>query len=317
MIPSLSTATTWINSGPIASEDLQGKTVAIDFWTYTCINWRRTVPYLKSWVERYESAGLVLIGVHSPEFEFEKDLDNVRQAVRQIGIEYPVAVDNNFAIWQAFSNQYWPALYIFDSQGRLRRQLFGEGEYEEAGELVRQLLGEAGQRELDAGPARIDARGAEVPADWEHLQSPENYLGWRRTENFGSPGGIVRGKPHLYSLPHETVRNGWGLSGTWTVGVDRAIAGVAGGNIAYRFHARDLHLVMGPQTRGEAIRFRVLLDGEPPGGAHGIDVDRDGLGTLRDQRMYQLIRQPAAIEDCLFEIEFLEPGAATFCFTFG
>jgi thiol-disulfide isomerase/thioredoxin len=317
MIPSLTTATTWINSRPIASQELRGRVVLIDFWTYTCINWRRTVPYLRSWIGRYGNSGLVLIGVHSPEFVFERNLDNVRQAARQIGVDYPIAVDNDFAIWQAFGNQYWPALYVFDSHGRLRHKQFGEENYEDAEQVIRQLLEEAGQRDFDSRPARVDARGAEASADWQDLRSSENYLGSRRTQNFASPGGIVRGEPHRYSVPSGMARNQWALSGTWTVDEDRAIAGAAGGRIAYRFHARDLHLVMGPETRGNVIRFRVLIDGKPPGGSHGTDVDQDGYGTLREQRMYQLIRQPAPIEDRLFEIEFLELGAAAFCFTFG
>jgi thiol-disulfide isomerase/thioredoxin len=317
MIPSLSTATNWINSPPIASQELRGKVVLIDFWTYTCINWRRTVPYLRSWLERYGNSGLVLIGVHSPEFAFEHNLDNVRQAARAIGVEYPVAVDNDFAIWQAFGNQYWPALYVFDSRGRPRHQVFGEDGYEDAERVIRQLLEETGQRDLDSRPARVDARGAEVAADWKDLRSAENYVGSSRTLNFASPGGIVPGKPHRYAVPSAMTRNRWALSGTWTVEADRSIAGAAGGKIAYRFHARDLHLVMAPEARGNAIRFRVLLDGKPPGSSQGLDVDEEGYGTLQDQRMYQLIRQPAPIGDRLFEIEFLEPGASAFSFTFG
>jgi len=317
MIPSLSAATAWINSPPISTQELRGKVVLIDFWTYTCINWRRTVPYLRSWVERYGNSGLVLIGVHSPEFVFERDLDNVRQAVRDIRVDYPVAVDTDFAIWQAFGNQYWPALYVFDSRGRLRHQQFGEGEYEDAERVIRKLLGEAGVRDLDSHPARVDARGAEAPADWQHLRSAENYLGRARTLNFTSPGGIGPGEPHRYSVPARMALNSWALSGTWNIETDRVLAGAAGGKIAYRFHARDLHLVMAPETRGNAIRFRVLLDGKPPGSSHGTDVDEDGQGTLRDQKMYQLIRQPGPIVDHLFEIEFLDPGAAAFSFTFG
>jgi thiol-disulfide isomerase/thioredoxin len=304
MIPSLSTATTWINSGPIASQELRGKVVLIDFWTYTCINWRRTVPFLRAWVDRFGKSGLVLIGVHSPEFAFEHDLDNVRQQVKDIGVGYPVAVDNDFGIWDAFGNQYWPALFVEDG-------------YDEAERVIRQLLEEAGQRNLDSRPTRVDARGAEAPADWQDLRSGENYLGSRRTENFASSGGIVRGEPHRYAIPSGMALNRWALSGTWTIGPDRSVAGAAGGKVAYRFHARDLNLVMAPETRGNAIRFRVLLDGKPPGSGHGADVDQDGIGTLRDQRMYQLIRQPAPIKDRFFEIEFLDPGAAVFSFTFG
>jgi thiol-disulfide isomerase/thioredoxin len=317
MIPSLSAATAWINSPPISTQDLRGKVVLIDFWTYTCINWRRTVPYLRAWVERYGNSGLVLIGVHSPEFVFERDLDNVRQAVKDIGVGYPVAVDSDHAIWEAFGNEYWPALYVFDSRGRLRHQQFGEDGYEDAERVIRQLLEEAGHGGLDPRPVLVDARGAEKPADWRHLRSAENYLGRARTLNFTSPGGIVPGEQHRYSVPARMALNSWALSGTWTVEADRAVAGAAAGKIAYRFHARDLHLVMGPETRGNAIRFRVLLDGKPPGSSHGLDIDQEGHGTVREQRMYQLIRQPGPIADRVFEIEFLDPGAAAFSFTFG
>jgi thiol-disulfide isomerase/thioredoxin len=317
VIPSLAGATAWINSQPIVGPDLHGKVVLIDFWTYTCINWRRTVPYLRSWVARYAPSGMVLIGVHSPEFAFERSLDNVRQAAQQIGISYPIAVDTDFAIWNAFGNRYWPALYIFDAQGRLRHQEFGEEGYEDAERMIRQLLAEAGRRDIDAHPAHLDARGAEAPADWQDLGSSETYLGTERTEGFASPGGIVAGAPHRYAFPSGLVVNRWALAGNWTVDADRAVAAAAGAKIAYRFHARDVHLVMGPAARGNAIKFRVLLDGRPVGGAAGTDVDQAGHGTLREQRMYQLIRQPSPIGDRLFEIEFAEPGAAAFCFTFG
>jgi thiol-disulfide isomerase/thioredoxin len=317
MLRSLAGATTWLNSAPLGPEALRGKVVLVDFWTYTCINWRRTAPYLRAWVDRYGSSGLVLIGVHSPEFAFERDLDNVRRAAREIGVEYPVAVDNDFAIWQAFDNHYWPALYVFDPQGRLRHHQFGEEDYERAEGVIRQLLAEAGARDLDRGPAPVDARGAEAPADWKNLRSPETYVGSRRARNFTSPGGIVPGAPHRYALPPAMPLNRWALAGTWTLEGDRAIAQAAGGKIVYRFHARDLHMVMGPQTRGRAIRFRVLIDGKPPGASHGTDVDPEGYGTLREQRMYHLVRQPTPVEDRLFQIELLEPGAAAFCFTFG
>jgi thiol-disulfide isomerase/thioredoxin len=317
MIPSLSTATTWLNSPPIGAEGLRGKVVLIDFWTYTCINWRRTVPYLRAWLQRYGGPKLLLIGVHSPEFAFEHDLDNVRQAAKQIGVSYPVAVDNDFAIWRAFGNEYWPALYVFDSHGRLRHQVFGEDGYEEAEQVIRKLLAEAGQTGIDARPAAVDGQGSEKAADWKDLRSGENYVGLRRTENFASPGGIQPGVPHAYAAPAQLGLNSWALSGTWTMSNDRAVVGAAGGRIAYRFHARDVNLVMAPQERGKEIRFRVLLDGKPPGASHGVDVDQDGQGTLREQRMYQLIRQPGSIADRLFEIEFLGPGAGAFSFTFG
>jgi thiol-disulfide isomerase/thioredoxin len=317
MIPSLSAATTWLNSPLIPPEELRGKVVLIDFWTYTCINWRRTVPYLRAWIERYGKSGLVLIGVHSPEFPFERDLDNVRQQAKEIPVSYPIAVDNAFAIWDAFGNQYWPALYIFDAHGHLRHTLFGEDKYETAERVIRQLLEEAGHRDLDSRPTVVDARGAEKPADWKDLRSPENYLGQRRTENFRSSGGIGSGEPSQYAALGRLGVNSWALAGTWTVTDDRVVVEAAGGRISYRFHARDLHLVMGPVTRGTEIRFRVRLDGKPPGASHGVDVDQDGNGTLREQRMHQLIRQSGSIADRLFEIEFLDPGAAAFSFTFG
>jgi thiol-disulfide isomerase/thioredoxin len=317
MIPSLSTASTWLNSAPIGPEQLRGKVVLIDFWTYTCINWRRTVPYLRAWVDRYGKSGLLLVGVHSPEFAFEHDLDNVRQSAKEIGVAYPVAVDNDFSIWRAFANEFWPALYIFDSRGRLRHQVFGEEGYEEADRVIRKLLEEAGHRDPDGKPTAVDARGFEKRADWKNLRSGENYVGLRRTESFASPGGIKPGVSQTYEVPARLGVNAWALSGPWTISNDRAVVGAPGGRIAYRFHARDLHLVMAPEMRGKEIRFRVLLDGKPPGASHGLDVDQDGVGTLREQRMYQLVRQPGAIGDRLFEIEFLDPGAAAFSFTFG
>jgi thiol-disulfide isomerase/thioredoxin len=317
MLFALSDATTWINSRPITAHQLRGKVVLIDFWTYTCINWRRTAPHLRSWVDRYGGSDLVLIGVHSPEFAFERELENVREAVQEIGVRYPVAVDNDFTIWQAFRNQYWPALYLFDAHGRLRHQQFGEGGYERTEEVIRQLLEEAGQQSLDARPARLDARGAEAPADWKNLESSEEYVGASRALNFASPGGIVSGKPRRYVVPTSLTTNQWALSGVWTIAGDRAVVADPGGRIVHRFHARDLHLVMGPQTRGNPIRFRVSIDGKPPGEARGTDVDQDGYGTLRQQRMYHLLRQTAPIRDRVFEVEFLDPGAAAFCFTFG
>ena len=317
MIPSLSTATTCLNTPPIGPDQLRGKVVLIDYRTYTCINWRRTVPYLRAWVERYGKSGLLLVSVHSPEFAFEHDLDNVRQAINQIGVAYPVAVDNDFAIWRAFGNEYWPALYVFDSHGRLRHQVFGEDGYVEAERVIRQLLEEAGHRDPDARPTVVDGRGAEKAADWKNLRSPENYLGLLRTERFASPGGIVRGEPRQYAVPAKLGLNSWALSGLWTISDDRATVGAAAARIVYRFHARDLNVVMAPVTRGKELRFRVLLDGKPPGASHGLDVDQDGVGTLREQRMYQLIRQPGPIGDRLIELEFREPGAAAFSFTFG
>jgi len=315
MIPSLSAATTWLNQTPISVDQLRGKVVLVDFWTYTCINWRRTLPYLRAWNERYGTSGLFLIGVHSPEFSFEHDLDNVRQMTRELGVNYPVAVDSAFAIWNAFGNDAWPALYLFDARGQLRHTRIGEDGYEETDRVIRQLLAEAGEGETDPRPTVIAPRPFEERADWDNLRSPENYLGFVRTLRFSSPGGLRRAEPH--HIPSRLGLNAWALSGTWTVSQERAAVAAAGGRIAYRFHARDLHLVMAPETRGKEIHFRILLDGKAPGIQHGVDVDGHGMGVLREQRLYQLIRQAGPISDRLLEIEFLEPGAAAYSFTFG
>jgi hypothetical protein len=258
-----------------------------------------------------------VIGVHSPEFEFEKEVANVRRAVKQMRIDYPVAVDSNMAIWQAFHNNYWPALYLIDAKGRIRYHQFGEGEYERTEQVIQQLLTEAGAPDVGKGPAPIDARGAEAAADLAHLKSGENYVGYEKTEGFASPGGIARDKPRAYSAPARLRLNQWALSGDWTVTAGATRLEKTGGRIAYRFHARDLHLVMGPPSGKTPVRFRVLIDGHPPGPAHGTDVDAEGNGTAAEQRLYQLIRQPGAIEDRQFEIEFLDPGVEAFSFTFG
>jgi thiol-disulfide isomerase/thioredoxin len=315
-LPSLDGATGWLNSPPLMRESLSGKVVLIDFWTYTCINWRRQLPYVRAWAGRYKNQGLVVIGVHTPEFGFEKDLDNVRTAANAMQVEYPVAIDNDYAVWNAFDNQYWPALYFVDAKGNIRHHRFGEGEYEQSERVLRQLLSEAGYS--PAGPefTHTDARGAEVAADWEDLRSPENYLGRARTEGFASPGGAIANKSS-YAAPKTLKLNQWALSGVWMVTPDAIALDKANGRIVYQFHARDLHLVMGPMTRGSSVRFRVLVDGRAPGGAHGVDVDEQGNGTITEQRMYQLIRQPKPIVDRQFEIEFLDPGVEAFAFTFG
>ncbi len=310
-------ATEWLNTPPLTPDALRGKVVIVDFWTYTCINWLRTLPYIRAWHEKYSKHGLVVIGVHSPEFAFEKDLNNVRQAVKAIRVDYPVAVDSDHAIWRAFRNQYWPALYFIDANGRIRHRQFGEGAYEQSEMIIRQLLAESGATAIAPGPAAVEARGIEVAADWGNLSSPENYLGYERTERFSSPGGAVRNRPHVYALPAELRANDWALSGDWTAKSSAVAANKPNGRIAYRFHARDLHLVMGPSAPGTSVRFRVLIDGQPPRAAHGIDVDEQGNGTLTEQRLYQLIRQPGPIADRQFEIEFLDSGAEAFAFTFG
>jgi thiol-disulfide isomerase/thioredoxin len=316
-LASLERANEWLNSPPLTPSALRGKVVLIDFWTYTCINWRRTLPYVRAWAEKYKDQGLVVIGVHAPEFAFEKNIDNVRWAVKDMRIDYPIAVDNDYAIWRAFKNQYWPALYFVDAQGRVRHQYFGEGSYEQSEMVIQRLLNEARGGGIGDGLVSVDARGAEAAADWGSLKSPENYLGYERTENFASPGGAVLDKPRLYELPARLRLNEWALSGDWTVKTDTSALNKANGRIAYRFHARDLHLVMGPAAAGTSVRFRLLIDGQPPGAAHGVDVDEQGNGMVTEQRMYQLIRQAKPLADRQFEIEFLDPGVEAFAFTFG
>jgi len=316
-LAALGNAAVWINSHPLTAAGLRGKVVVIDFWTYTCINWRRSLPYVRAWSEKYKDRGLVVVGVHTPEFAFEKDVDNVRRAVQDMRIDYPIAVDSNYAIWRAFKNQYWPALYFIDAQGRVRHHQFGEGEYGQSELIIQQLLKESGVDGISHDPVAVDARGAEAAADWRSLKSRENYVGYERTENFASPGGAAPDVRRVYTVPAALKLNEWALSGEWTMAKQGIVLNKANGRIAYRFHARDLHLVMGPLARGASVRFRVLIDGQSPGAAHGLDVDAQGNGTITEQRMYQLIRQPQPIADRQFEIEFLDPGAEAFAFTFG
>src|ERR1700730_308546 len=316
-LPSLGGATGWLNSPTLTAAGLRGKVVLIDIWTYTCINWLRTLPYVRAWAEKYKNQGLVVIGVHSPEFAFEKDIDNVRRATKDMRIDYPIAVDSDHAIWRALKNEYWPALYLVDAQGRIRHHQFGEGGYEQSERVLQQLRAEAGAWGSGRDLVSVDARGAEAAADWGSLKSPENYVGYERTENFASPGGAVSDKSRVYAAPAKLKLNDWALSGDWTVEKKLTVLNKPNGRIAYRFHARDLHLVMGPATPGASVRFRVLIDGERPGAAHGVDVDDQGNGTVTEQRLYQLIRQPKPIADRQFEIEFLDPGVEAFSLTFG
>ena len=316
-LPSLSGATLWLNSEPLTAAKLRGKVVLIEFWTYTCINWRRQLPYVRAWAEKYKDSGLVAIGVHTPEFSFEKNVDNVRRAAKDIRVDYPIAIDSDATIWRAFNNEYWPALYFIDAQGHIRHHQFGEGEYERSEAILQQLLAEAGKAGVGHELVSVDARGAEAAADWTSLSSPETYVRYQRIERFASPGGAVVQKRHAYAAPARLALNHWALAGVWTLGNDAAVLNEASGRIVYRFHARDLHLVMGPAAPGTSARFRVLIDGQPPGPAHGIDVDERGYGTVSEQRLYQLIRQPAPIADRQFEIEFLDPGVEAFAFTFG
>jgi thiol-disulfide isomerase/thioredoxin len=316
-LPSFEGATGWLNSPPLAPDGLRGKVVLVSFWTYTCINWLRQLPYLRAWAGKYAGQNLVVIGVHTPEFGFEHDLANVRRAVRDMRIGYPVAIDNDYAVWSAFANHYWPALYFADAQGRIRHHRFGEGDYQQSEMIIQRLLDEAGTAGYDHELVSVEARGAEAPADWGALRSPENYTGYERTENFSSPGGVAPGRRHGYQLPAELTFNHWALAGDWTVAEQAATLDEAGGQIAYRFHARDVHLVMGPADPGTPVRFRVLIDGRPPGAAHGADSDGQGLGVVREQRLHQLIRQPGPVEDRTVEITFLDPGAQAYAFTFG
>jgi thiol-disulfide isomerase/thioredoxin len=316
-LPSLDGANAWLNSQPLSASSLRGKVVLFQFCTYTCINWLRTLPYVRAWDEKYKGQGLVVLGVHTPEFEFEKDLDNVRRALKEMRVVYPVAVDNDYAVWRAFKNQYWPALYFVDARGRVRHHHFGEGEYERSERVIQQLLAEAGAGGVGQELVSVEAGGIEVAADWGGLKSPENYVGYERTENFASPGGAASDERRVYAFPAQLSLNQWGLSGDWTVGRHATVLNTAGGRIAYGFHARDLHLVMGPAARGTPVRFRVTLDGQPAGAAHGVDVDGRGDGAVTEQRLYQLIRQPKPVNGRRFEIEFLDPGVEAFAFTFG
>jgi thiol-disulfide isomerase/thioredoxin len=316
-LPSLGGATAWLNSPLLTADDLRGHVVLIDFWTYTCVNWLRTLPYVRAWAEKYKEQGLVVLGVHTPEFPFEHDLDNVRRAAKDMRVEYPIAIDNDYAIWDAFSNHYWPALYFVDATGHIRHHSYGEGDYERSERIIQHLLAEAGAGSAGQGLVAVDAHGAEVAADWDNLQSPETYLGYERAETFVSPGGADLGEPRVYTAPAHLSRNEWALAGNWTVELGLAALNAANGQIAYRFHARDVNLVMGPATRGMSVRFRVLIDGQPPDAAHGSDIDDQGNGTATDQRLYQLIRQSQPIADRRFEIAFLDAGVQAFAFTFG
>jgi thiol-disulfide isomerase/thioredoxin len=315
-LPSLEHASTWLNSPPLSAAQLRGKVVLVDFWTYTCINWRRTLPWLRTWAAKYRDQGLVVIGVHTPEFRFEQDLENVRREARSQGVDYPIAIDNQYAIWKAFDNHYWPALYLIDAQGRIRHHQFGEGNYDQLEHVIRQLLVEAGMAPLQP-PENIEGAGAEADADWKNLRSPETYLGHGRSQSFASPEIEFLNRARHYTYPDKLRLNQWAFAGSWTMTNEFTRANNAGGRLMIRFHARDVHLVMGPAVPGASVRFRVTLDGQTPGAAHGIDIDDQGNGTVAAQRMYQLIRQPGSIADRTFEIEFFDSGVEVFAFTFG
>jgi thiol-disulfide isomerase/thioredoxin len=316
-MPSLANATEWLNSPPLTAAGLRGSVVLVDFWTYTCINWLRTLPYVRAWAETYKDHGLVVVGVHTPEFDFEHDLDNVRRAVRDLRVDFPVAVDNDYAIWSAFDNHYWPALYFVDAQGQIRHHRFGEGDYEQSEMILQQLLTDAGAGGIGRDLVAVDPSGVEAAADWASLRSPENYLGYERTENFASSDGAVPDAPYGYAAPTRLRLNHWALAGAWTVRAQATVLDQEGGQIVYRFQARDLHLVMAPAARGTPVRFRVRVDGQPPGPAHGTDVDDQGNGTVTEPRLYQLVRQPGPVTERTFEVTFLDPGVQAYAFTFG
>jgi thiol-disulfide isomerase/thioredoxin len=309
-MPLLGGSTEWLNSEPLGPAELRGYVVLVNFWTLTCINWLRQEPYIRAWSQAYRDDGLVVIGVHTPEFSFEHDVDLVRQAMTERGIDYPVVVDNGYAIWSAFANHYWPALYFVDAEGIIRDHRFGEGRYDESERLIQRLLGIA--REL----VTVEGLGVEAEADWDHLRTPETYLGYGRSANFASPDGAVFAQRHTFEPPQRLPLNHWALGGEWTIARENVVVEQAGGRIAYRFHARDAHLVLSSGPR-EAIPFRVLLDGERPGASHGVDVDEDGDGLLQDGRLYQLVRAKGGTRERTLEITFSEPGAEAYAFTFG
>jgi thiol-disulfide isomerase/thioredoxin len=309
-MPSLGGATGWLNSEPLGAAELQGHVVLVDFWTLTCINWLRTEPYVRAWSQAYRDDGLVVIGVHTPEFSFEHEREHVRQATKERAIDYPVALDDDYAIWSAFDNHYWPALYFVDRDGIIRDHHFGEGRYEQSERVIQRLLGV--EREL----VSVRGLGVEAEADWDNLRTPETYLGYARSEHFASPGGAVFDERRTYQLPQQLRLNKWALAGEWTIGREQVVLERAGGSIAYRYYARDAHLVLSRGTR-EPIPFRLLLDGEAPGPSHGVDADEDGNGVLQDGRLAQLVREHDAVRERTLEITFLEPGAQAYVFTFG
>jgi thiol-disulfide isomerase/thioredoxin len=316
-LASFAGATRWLHSEPLTPEGLRGRVVLVDFWTYTCVNWLRTLPYVRAWAAKYADAGLTVVGVHTPEFGFERDVDNVVAQSRALAVEYPVAVDNDYAVWRAFANRFWPALYVADAEGRIRYHHFGEGEYAMAEMAVQQLLVEAGAQDVDQELVMVEPRGLEVAADWRTLRSPETYLGYAQSTGFASESRARFGVPHRYVARAQVPLNHWDLSGTWTVAPDAALLHEPGGRIAFTFAARDVNLVMGPAAGPGPIPFRVLLDGEAVDNAAGTDVAADGRGTLDEQRTYQLVRQPGPITERRFEIEFADAGAEAYCFTFG
>lgn len=315
-LPALSGAVDWLNSPPLFAKGLRGHVVLVDFWTYSCINCLRALPYVEAWAKKYRDDGLVVIGVHAPEFAFERNIDNVRAAVKKLGIDYPVAIDNNYAIWRGFNNEYWPAHYFIDAAGHIRHHHFGEGDYAESEQAIQELLREAGHN-VASGTVDISGTGVEKAADMTNVESPETYIGTDRAENFVSPGGAVQDVVHAYTAPATLALNQWALTGDWRVGQQDAVLAQPDGGIIYRFHARDLHLVLGPSGDGKSVRFQVTIDGHAPGKDHGVDIDAAGNGVVTGQRLYQLVRLSDRVDDHTFEIRFLDPGATAYSFTFG
>ena len=316
-LPPLDGAVQWLNSPPLTAQALKGKVVLVDFWTYSCINCLRALPYVKAWAEKYRDQGLVVIGVHAPEFAFERDVGNVTKAMKDLGINYPVAIDNDYKIWRAFNNEYWPAHYFADAQGRIRYHHFGEGAYAESERVIQQLLHEAGATKVADGLINANAEGVQLAPDMNEVQSPETYVGYQRSEHFVPETGLVPDKVTTYNPPAQLALNDWSLDGQWNVGAERATSSAPASRIVYRFHARDLHLVLGPDADGKPVRFKVLIDGKAPGDAHGTDVAPDGSGSVTEQRLYQLVRQSGDVTDRTFSIEFLDPGVSAYAFTFG
>jgi cytochrome c biogenesis protein CcdA/thiol-disulfide isomerase/thioredoxin len=317
-LPSLNGAVQWLNSPPLTREGLRGSVVVVDFWTYSCINCLREIPYVQAWADKYRDQGLVVIGVHAPEFAFEKNIANVQKATRDLKITFPVAIDNNYAIWRGFDNEYWPAEYFIDAQGQVRHHAFGETDYDTSEHVIQQLLVEAGHADVPGGLASVNGTGVQAAADTDDVKSPETYIGSQRADDFGSPGGFVRSAEGNHAAPAAVFTlNEWRLTGNWTVSPEYATLNAAGGEIVFRFHARDLHLVMGPASGSGPIHFTVNIDGAPPGENHGVDTDTAGHGVVTDQRLYQLVRQTGSVADHTFEIQFLDPGLQAYSFTFG
>jgi thiol-disulfide isomerase/thioredoxin len=315
-LPGFDGATGWLNSSPLTPAELRGRVVLVDFWTFTCINWLRTLAFVRAWAAKYRALGLVVIGVHTPEFPFEREVDNVREAAKDMRVEYPIALDSDYQVWSAFANRYWPAVYLADAEGRIRYHHFGEGDYEESEWMIQHLLREAAGEGIDNELVSVTPDGFEAQADWTNLRSPETYLGYTQGQNLNSPSGVAYDEPRSYVTPESLQLNTWALAGNWTIQEGASVLNEAGGRIAFRFHARDVHLVLRSRT-GTVVPFRVLVDSEAPGTAHGLDIDEEGRGTLLQPRLYQLVRQPGPITDRTFEIAFLDTGVEAYVFTFG